>query len=113
MSDPDTQPKSASAPETGSLPSITVLGADRSPTAKDLELLRAARKIIEANPNYLQLLNTALGPCQINAGLEDDVDGYLYLTYIAEHQAAQEFWAHWGKKDRFNWHTGKLTAARA
>jgi hypothetical protein len=102
----------APIPQAGTLPSITVLGEDRAPTSTDLELLRVAQTIIEADPNYLRFVNAALGPCQINAGLGDDVDGYLYLTYTAEHQAAQEFWAHWGKKDRFNWHTGKLTAAR-
>lgn len=112
MTNPETQPKSASASEPDILPSITVLGVDRAPTPEDLELLQAARKIIEADTNYLQLVNAALGPCQINAGLNDDVDGYLYLTYTAEHQAAQEFWAHWGKKDHFNWHSGKLTAAK-
>jgi hypothetical protein len=88
---------------------ITVAGADRGPTVRDQQLLQAAQQQLTADPNYKALVHPVLSRCEVNAGLNETQDGYLYLRYDVLHAVAQEFWAHWGKAGHLNWQTGKIT----
>ena len=90
---------------------MTVVGAERAPTLRDQQLLQAAQQQLAADPNFKALAQPVLSRCEINAGLSDTADGYLYLRYDVLHAVPQEFWAHWGKASRLNWNTGKLSVA--
>ena len=73
---------------------MTVLGADRPPSAHDQALLLAAQKLILAAPEMQALKGATLGRAELNAGMTDTTAGYLYLRYDVPGAVPQEFWAH-------------------
>lgn len=89
--------------------SLTVVGADRLPTAHDRALTVAAQALLMQDAQFQALRTPMLDRCEINAGLAETGQGYLYLCYQVRDAVSQEFWAHWGKKDKVNWSSGQVT----
>ena len=88
----DQKPESSSAQSPAGV-AMTVVGADHAPTLRDQQLLQAAQQQLAADPNFKALAQPVLSRCEINAGLSDTADGYLYLRYDVLHAVPQEFWA--------------------
>ena len=88
---------------------LTVVGADRLPTAQDRALVVAAQALLLQDEHFKMLKTPTLSRCEVNAGLEETTSGYLYLRYDVLGAVPQEFWAHWGKKDRVSWKSGQIT----
>lgn len=88
---------------------LTVVGADRLPSAQDRALVVAAQALLLQDAHFQTLRNPTLNRCEINAGLDDAGQGYLYLRFLVTDATPQEFWAHWGKKDRVTWMSGQVT----
>jgi len=91
---------------------LTVVGADRLPSPQDRALVVAAQAFLLQSDQFKALKNPVLSRCEVNAGLEDTVSGYLYLRYDIPGAVPQEFWAHWGGKDRVAWKSGQITVKR-
>lgn len=92
---------------------LTVVGADRLPTAQDRALVVAAQALLLQDEHFEMLKIPTLSRCEVNAGLEDTAAGYLYLRYDVLGAVPQEFWAHWGKRDRVAWKSGQITVKTA
>ena len=90
---------------------MTVLGADRAraPSVNDQALMQAAQTLIQAAPEMQALKGATLSRAELNAGLAETASGYLYLRYDVPNALPQEFWAHWGKQDHLNFHSGQLS----
>jgi len=88
---------------------LTVVGADRLPSPQDRALVVAAQALLLQDAHFQALKTPTLSRCEINAGLEDTASGYLYLRYDVPGAVPQEFWAHWGRKDRVSWKSGQIT----
>ena len=99
---------SASSP-TPVPPALTVVGADRTPTPRDVQLFTRAQAVIEADPHFKSLTGAALQKGEVNAGVAETENGYLYLRYDVPGAVPQEFWAHWGKKDHLGWASGQVS----
>jgi len=91
---------------------LTVVGADRLPSPQDRALVVAAQALLLKDEQFKALKNPVLSRCEVNAGLEDTVSGYLYLRYDVPREVPQEFWAHWGGKDRVAWKSGQIMVKR-
>lgn len=104
-----------SRPEVPLQPSatLTVIGADRLPTAHDRALVVAAQALLLQDPHFQALKTPVLDRCEINAGLAETSPGYPYLCYQVPDAVPQEFWAHWGRKDKVNWKSGQVTVRAA
>jgi len=89
------QPMSAAANVT-----LTVVGADRLPTAQDRALVVVAQALLLQDEHFKMPKTPTLSRCEVNAGLEETAAGYLCLRYDIFGAVPQEFWANWGKKDR-------------
>ena len=88
---------------------LTVVGADRLPTERDRALTVAAQALLMQDAHFQLLRTPTLSRCEINAGLEETDQGYLYLRYDIAGAVPQEFWAHWGQKDKVAWKSGQVT----
>jgi len=88
---------------------LTVVGADRLPSSQDRALVVAAQALLLQDEHFKALKTPTLSRCEVNAGLEDTASGYLYLRYDVPGAVPQEFWAHWGQKDRVTWKSGQIT----
>lgn len=88
---------------------LTVVGADRLPSSQDRALVVATQALLLQDDQFKALKSPVLSRCEVNAGLEDTVSGYLYLRYEVSGAVPQEFWAHWGGKDRVAWRSGQIT----
>ena len=92
-----------------STPTLTVVGADRAPSPSDAQLLTRAQAAIEADPHFKALTGASLQRGEVNAGVAETENGYLYLRYDVPGAVPQEFWAHWGKKDHVGWSSGQVS----
>lgn len=88
---------------------LSVVGADRAPSARDALLFTQARSAIEADPHFKALTGAALQKGELNAGVAETENGYLYLRYDVPGALPQEFWAHWGKNDHVGWSSGQVS----
>ena len=88
---------------------LAVVGADRTPSPKDALLFTRAQTVIEADPHFKALIGASLQKGELNAGVAETENGYLYLRYDVPGAVPQEFWAHWGKKDRLSWSSGQVS----
>ncbi len=88
---------------------LTVVGADRLPNARDRALTVAAQALLTQDAHFQLLRTPTLNRCEINAGLAETGQGYLYLYYQVKDAVPQEFWAHWGKEDKVSWSSGQVT----
>ena len=88
---------------------LTVVGADRVPSSSDAQLLTRAQAVIEADPHFKTLTGARLQKGEVNAGVAETENGYLYLRYDVPGAVPQEFWAHWGKKDHVGWSSGQVS----
>jgi len=93
----------------GPAPVLTVVGADRAPSANDARLLTQAQTIIEADPHFKALTGAQFQKGEVNAGVAETENGYLYLRYAVPGAVPQEFWAHWSKKDHVGWSSGQVS----
>lgn len=93
----------------GSARLLTVVGADRTPSASDAWLLTRAQALIEADPHFEALTGATMLKGELNAGVGETESGYLYLRYDVPGARPQEFWAHWGKKDHVGWSSGQVS----
>ena len=88
---------------------LTVVGADRAPTPQDAQLFTRAQTVIEADPHFKVLNGAVFQKGEVNAGVAETENGYLYLRYDVPGAVPQEFWAHWGKKDHVGWSSGQVS----
>ena len=88
---------------------LAVVGADRTPSAKDALLFTRAQTVVEADPHFKALTGASLQKGELNAGVAETENGYLYLRYDVPGAVPQEFWAHWGKKDHVGWSSGQVS----
>jgi hypothetical protein len=88
---------------------LTVVGADSAPSSRDALLFARAQTVIEADPHFKALSGAALQKGELNAGVAETENGYLYLRYDVSGAVPQEFWAHWGKKDHVGWSSGQVS----
>lgn len=92
--------------------SITVVRPDGSvgtPTPRQQELLEVAERLVAADPHFQQLQHPTLNRAEVNEGLAETDQGYLYLRYEVPGAVPQEFWAHYGAQDRVAWKSGQVT----
>ena len=97
---------STSTPISGGL---TVVGADRAPSSRDALLFTQAQAVIEADTHFKALTGATLQTGELNAGVAETENGYLYLRYDVPGAVPQEFWVHWGKKDHVGWSSGQVS----
>lgn len=100
---------------------INAGGNLEEPTPRQQQLLRAACQQIEADPHFQTLGRASLDHAEINAGLAETQQGYLYLRYDVPGAAPQEFWANIvpkvsllpasQPKTTVNWKTGQVRVA--
>ena len=88
---------------------LTVVSADRLPTERDRALTVAAQALLRQDAHFQRLRTPTLSRCEINAGLDETSQGYLYLRYDVVRAVPQEFWAHWGQEDKVAWKSGQVT----
>ena len=88
---------------------LTVVGADRAPSSRDALLFTQAQAVIEADTHFKALTGATLQKGELNAGVAETENGYLYLRYDVPGAVPQEFWAHWGKKDHVGWSSGQVS----
>ena len=91
---------------------LTVINSDGrrgTPSEQDAALLSAAQALLQAEAHFHALTSPTLSRCEVNAGLSADEPGYLYLRYDVAGAVPQEFWAHWGTRDRVAWKSGQIT----
>ncbi|WP_344983903.1 hypothetical protein [Deinococcus rubellus] len=75
---------------------------------KQKALLDAAQKLIQADAHFQQLKAPTMSRAEVNEGVEETAQGYLYLRYDVQGATPQEFWAHWGKADKVAWKSGNV-----
>ena len=88
---------------------MSVVGADRAPSALDQTLMQSAQKLILAAPEMTGKPGATLSRAELNAGLAQTTQGYLYLRYDVPGTVPQEFWAHWGHADKVSWKSGQVS----
>ena len=88
---------------------LTVVGADRLPTERDRALTVAAQALLMQDAHFQLLRTPTLSRCEIDAGLDETSQGYLYLRYDVAGAVPQEFWAHWGTHGTVAWKSGQVT----
>ena len=88
---------------------MTVLGAERTASEQDQQLLTRAQALLRSDPHFQALKTPALSRAEVNAGQADTEAGYLYLRFEVAGAVPQEFWAHWGKEDKVSWSSGQVT----
>ncbi|BDP40996.1 hypothetical protein DAETH_09650 [Deinococcus aetherius] len=96
--------------------SITVVRPDGSvgtPTPCQQSLLDAAGRLLGADPHFQQLQHPTLVCAEVNEGLGETEPSYLYLRYEVPGAVPQEFWAHYGTRDRVAWKNGQVTVKPA
>lgn len=91
---------------------LTVVGADRLPSEHDRALMVAAQALLMGDANFKELKQPVLSRCEINAGMDETAQGYLYLRYDVQDATPQELWAHWGKADRVAWASGQVSVSK-
>lgn len=92
--------------------SITVVRPDGSvgtPTPRQQTLLDAAQRLLGADSHFQQFQHPTLSRAEVNEGLAETDQGYLYLRYEVPGAVPQEFWAHYGARDRVAWRSGQIT----
>lgn len=95
---------------------LKVIKADGSTvTASDKQkaLLDAAQKLIQADAHFQQLNAPTVSRAEVNEGVEETAQGYLYLRYDVQGAIPQEFWAHWGHADKVAWKSGNISVKEA
>ena len=95
---------------------LKVIKADGSTAAasdKQKALLAAAQKLIQADEHFQQLKEATLSRAEINEGVEETAQGYLYLRFDVSGATPQEFWAHWGHVDKVAWKSGNILVKEA
>ncbi len=100
---------SDSSPSMPVPPALTVVGADRTPTPRDVLLFTRSQSVIKADPHFKALTGATIQKGELNAGVAETENGYLYLRYDVPGAVPQEFWAHWGKKDHVGWSSGQVS----
>ena len=88
---------------------LTVVGADRLPTERDRALTVAAQALLMQDAHFKLLRTPTVSRCEINAGVDETSQGYLYLRYDVAGAVPQEFWAHWGTHEKVTWRSGQIT----
>ena len=87
---------------------MTVLGAERTASEQDQQLLTRAQALLRSDPHFQALKTPALSRAELNAGQPDTEAGYLYLRFDVAGALPQEFWAYWGAHDRVAWKSGQV-----
>jgi hypothetical protein len=93
---------------------LTMINSDGTagrPTAQDTQLFERAQALITADANFQALHAPTLARAEVNAGQQDTEAGYLYFRYDVPGNTPQEFWAHWGSRDRVAWKSGQISVA--
>ena len=84
-------------------------GSSGTATDRQQVLLDAAQKVLQADGHFQALKGPVLSRAEVNEGLADTQQGYLYLRYDVPGAVPQEFWVHVGKADRVAWKSGNVT----
>ena len=92
---------------------MTVLGAERTASEQDQQLLTRAQALLKRDSHFQALKTPALSRAEVNAGQADTEAGYLYLRFEVAGAVPQEFWAHWGAHDRVAWKSGQVCVSSA
>ena len=92
---------------------MTVLGAERTASGQDQQLLTRGQALLRSDPHFQALKTPALSRAEVNAGQADTEAGYLYLRFEVAGAVPQEFWAHWGAHDRVAWKSGQVCVSSA
>lgn len=88
-------------------------GSTAAATDHQKALLDATQKLIQADDHFQQLNTPTLSRAEVNEGVEETAQGYLYLRYDVQGAVPQEFWAHWGKADKIAWKSGNISVQAA
>ena len=89
--------------------SIKSDGTGGQPSERDRTLLSQAQALLQAEPHFQALKGAAFLRAEVNAGQQDTEAGYLYLCYDVPGSRPQEFWAHWGARDKVAFKSGQIT----
>ena len=84
-------------------------GSTGTATDKQRALLDAAQRVLQADSHFQALKEATLSRAEVNEGVAETEQGYLYLRYDVPGQVPQEFWAHWGRADHVAWKSGSVT----
>ena len=84
------------------------MGADRLPSERDCALVVAAQALLVQDAHFQALQHPVLSRCEVDAGMDETAQGYLYLSYDVQDAVPQELWAGWGKKDKVSWSSGQV-----
>ena len=91
---------------------ITAINSDGTagqPSEQDVKLLGQAQALLGSDEHFQALKGTSLLRAEVNAGQQDTEAGYLYLCYDVPGSRPQEFWAHWGTKNKVAFKSGQIT----
>jgi hypothetical protein len=83
-------------------------GAAGQPTTRDVQLFDKAQDLLTADEHFQALGSPTLSRAEVNAGQQDTEPGYLYLRYDVPGSMPQEFWAHWGTRNKVAWESGQV-----
>ena len=91
---------------------ITAINSDGTtgqPSERDMKLLNQAQALLQADEHFQALKGTTFLRAEVNAGQQDTEAGYLYMCYDVLGSRPQEFWAHWGTRDKVAFKSGQIT----
>ena len=91
---------------------ITLINSDDTtgqPSERDRKLLSQAQALLQADGHFQTLKGVSFLRAEVNAGQQDTEAGYLYLCYDVPGNRPQEFWAHWGARNKVVFKSGQVT----
>jgi len=87
-------------------------GSTAAASDKQAALLTAVQQLLQADTHFQQLEAPTLSRAEVNEGVEETAQGYLYLRYDVQGATPQEFWAHWGHADKIAWKSGNVSVKK-